>query len=389
MSEFLAAAAAVVGGPEELVQRSAAARAQAQGVSVDEILQAWAGGSAVAPAPAAEAPAPAPAAEPAAPSESTAEAPAAAPSAAAPAASQPAAAPVASQPAAANETAPVVVIVEEEAEPVEPATLRERAGLPVKLGAALGFMLGMFALVAVMPLVFDKVSLGGTEDDPSLIWVVQPARMLLLIAVVSAVFGALVARLSGVIPSWFDRGLGVQAGGRSLLIVGAGLGAVLGVVAGGVLLGTGSSVEVLPEEPALTELSIVPVMLLVLAGGAVLGGLTAFVAQVMSLPAGLSPEEQEASEVIKHRLGTSYLMPLLVVLAIVLLVVPFGILLVEFHTVAPLIAIVTAGGILTFAFLSASRPGMRIGVGEAVVAAAGIGTVVLFIVLVANAVGHS
>lgn len=52
MSDLLAAAAAAAGVPEELIQRAAAARAQAAGVSVDDILSAWAGGEA-APAGAA------------------------------------------------------------------------------------------------------------------------------------------------------------------------------------------------------------------------------------------------------------------------------------------------------------------------------------------------
>ncbi|MGH8928052.1 MAG: cbb3-type cytochrome c oxidase subunit II [Acidimicrobiia bacterium] len=53
----LAAAAAAMGVPESIVQRSAEARAKATGASVDEILAAWAGGAAV---PAASAPSPQP-----------------------------------------------------------------------------------------------------------------------------------------------------------------------------------------------------------------------------------------------------------------------------------------------------------------------------------------
>lgn len=67
MSELLSAAAAALGTPETLVQRSAEARAEATGATVDEILSAWAGGETIAtasPEPA-EAPAEAPAVEPA------------------------------------------------------------------------------------------------------------------------------------------------------------------------------------------------------------------------------------------------------------------------------------------------------------------------------------
>lgn len=80
MSELLAAAAARLGSPEHLVERSAAARAEADGLAVEEVLAAWAGGAATpsgggpaerpapeaAPPPmAATPPAPEPVAEPA------------------------------------------------------------------------------------------------------------------------------------------------------------------------------------------------------------------------------------------------------------------------------------------------------------------------------------
>lgn len=65
MSEYLAAAAAAVGGPEELVMRSARARAAATGATPEAILQAWAGGEAAPAAAAGAPPEAAPAAEPA------------------------------------------------------------------------------------------------------------------------------------------------------------------------------------------------------------------------------------------------------------------------------------------------------------------------------------
>ena len=83
----LAAAAAALGIPESLVQRSAEARAKASGASVDEILAAWAGGGTAPSAAAAETvAAPEPAAPPAPSPEATAPTPpAAAPETEAPA----------------------------------------------------------------------------------------------------------------------------------------------------------------------------------------------------------------------------------------------------------------------------------------------------------------
>ena len=57
MDELLAKVAEILGAPETLVQRSAEARAEASGNTVEEVLQSWAGGEAIAPsAPAAETP---------------------------------------------------------------------------------------------------------------------------------------------------------------------------------------------------------------------------------------------------------------------------------------------------------------------------------------------
>lgn len=78
MSDQLSAAAAALGIPESLVQRSAAARAAETGGSVDDIIAAWAGGEAPAPAAAPETAAPA-AAETVEPSAPAAETPAPAP----------------------------------------------------------------------------------------------------------------------------------------------------------------------------------------------------------------------------------------------------------------------------------------------------------------------
>lgn len=122
----LAAAAAALGIPEALAQRSAEARAAATGTSADEILAAWAGGgsapaAAAAPPASDEAPAPAQAA--------TDEAPAAA--APAPAAPAPAAAPT-------------------RAAPPPPPAIRDPEAAPVVVGRNESGAFMLFVLVAVV-----------------------------------------------------------------------------------------------------------------------------------------------------------------------------------------------------------------------------------------------
>ena len=79
-SELLAAAAEAMGIPETMVQRSAQARAAAEGISLDEVLAAWSGGGTITPAAPEPAPEPAPAVEDVDQPAKPAPAPVAAPS---------------------------------------------------------------------------------------------------------------------------------------------------------------------------------------------------------------------------------------------------------------------------------------------------------------------
>ena len=369
MSEFLAAAVAALGTPEEMVVRSATARAAAQGVTVDEILAFWGGG---APAPTtAHAPATAP--------ETVAEAATAAPEMPATEAD-----PI-EEPIAVT-AAPVAVLVESEPEIIiVPAPLRDRIIVSGKLGAMLGAMFGVVLAVAAAPYAMDQVRLVGDADDVRTIIGVTGGSLTLWLAVVSAVIGGLIGRLAGIVPAWIDEGLSVRTSPNALTMVGAATGAVLGVVGSGVLLAIGETIESFEESvPSIVQIGVLDVFVTLIMGGAILGAITAVLAQLSSLPEGLTDAEKDESELIKHRLVTSYLMPAIIMVGIAAVVVIFGQLLVIFHNIAWILAMAAASGILAFASLSATRPTMRITKGEFLVALAAIATVLLFIVLLAS-----
>ncbi len=157
--EQLAAAAQALGAPEELVARSAQARAHAQGVSVDEVLAAWAGGAGV-PAAAAAPPAAAAPVEP--PSEPAPVEPAAV--------EQPAAAAVplpSEQPVAAGSAPPAGAVAVATAPPpavarptaIPTLTGRHESHLALLLGVLSLFVLG-FTFSFLLP-AFDAASAGG------------------------------------------------------------------------------------------------------------------------------------------------------------------------------------------------------------------------------------
>lgn len=158
----LSAAAAALGVPEAIVQRSAAARAADTGMTVDEVLAAWAGGEAApggTPAPAEETAAPAPPAEqadetPAADEALPAERETDETPSAVPAAEQPI------QPAAAVTRSPVPA----EVTPAEAANLPEVITVPtagIRERMSLSIPGWLAAVMLIIP-AFALLALGGS-----------------------------------------------------------------------------------------------------------------------------------------------------------------------------------------------------------------------------------
>jgi len=353
------------GTPEEIVERSAAARAQAQGISVDEVIGAWTGGGALA-TPAATTPEPAadPASDPA-PSAPVAdvEAPAA---------------PAAVATMAAVIEPPVV----EEAEPVEPAALGERIVAGARIGAILGGLLGVAAILVSLPMIIGRLGLPSGEATPAV--EVTPLAALLTIAGLSAVFGAVITLAARGIGSLQSASYRTRATTTSSTALGLVNGAVLGFIAGGIVVGT--------AETTVTSTRLLPTRSLVFSviiGGVILGAIAGGLAQGMGQPATLRGDDAEEAGTVQRRLMDSMAIPLVASVIILVIVVSLGSLLVQYPSFAPLVAILVSIGILAFASLMASRPNLRITRGEVLTAAAGVGVLLLMLALVASQVAGS
>jgi MFS family permease len=364
---LLAAASEALGAPAELVRRSAEARAGAEGSTVEEILASWGGETAPA------------AAEPAAGQpevvgpEPVPEEPAAGPEAV----PEPETAPAALESVSAPEPEPVpaaarVQVLEHE---LEPAPLAERVRVAAMVGAVLGLALGVVLALAASPLVLDRATVTGEEPfaagvEVTLTW------LMVVTAVASAVFGSVIAIASRLVPGWLNPSMNLRGSVGGSAWMGGLIGAVLGAIAAPILSGlAGETIE------TGIVLSVRGAFLVLLLGGALLGAVVASAVQLVGEPLVFPAGVEEESAVVKHRLTGGILIPVAGLAAIALLVLPFALLLLEYHSAAPVLALAAAGGILSFAFLAAYRPGLRVTRGEFILAAGGIGIVLLIIVL--------
>lgn len=363
------------GVPDALVMRSANARAAARGVSVDDILASWGGGAAL-PVGETPAPAPEPAAEPAAEAAAT-EAPAPAPAA------EPATAPEAVATAPAPPQQVVWVMPGDDDEPIAPIPLGERVRSGILLGSALGAAAGVVAGAATFAWSGGQTLV--IESGPAI--AVDPTRAMLMNAVIFGVAGLVIALVSAALPGRFYRERAVES--RNTVIGAAGLlgGAALGAVTGAIVGGGGEAI--LGQEP-LVAVGAAGAFVWTAVLAVVMGAVVGVLAQVVTLPAGLSDEDLADSEAVRKRLSTGYLVPLVILVTLVGIIVGVGSLFLAFPGQAWVIALVVAGSILTFGFLATARPDMQITRTDVAVGFTGIAVVIIFMAVVANALvgGH-
>jgi hypothetical protein len=371
VSDLKEAASEAMGIPVALVERSAAARAAEGDSDVDTILAAWAGGEAPPSTPAeptSEEPEPESAAEP---EESEPERE-----------PEPAAAAVAVMEA--PETAPQPETYEYQPEPeekLEPVALSDRLRTAIRVGAWTGAALGLVGFFMASALWAPNAAI--LEDSGPIVQL-DSTGVFIGVALVSVVFGAIVASLSRAAAAWRNPAMQLSSSKSSTAWLGAATGLVLGLIAGATLSsGVATPIE---DSEGLIQLPVLATIIVLLIGGAVLGAVTAAIPQLLGTPVALDEESEEEIEAVKHRLGGAMGIPVAAAVILVVLVIPFGYLFLQSNHLgtngAAIVAILTAGGILGFASLAGSRPEMRISMGELLVAVVGIGTVLVIILAV-------
>ncbi len=365
MSELLETAAAALGMPTDLVQRSAAARATENGTSVDDVLTAWAGGAPIAVAvPSDEAQ----------PSEPVVEAPVAEAPPAAVVVLDP---PVIEIPVAIEET----LVEAKPEESLEPVSMGRRIRTAVRVGAWTGAALGLVGFLVAGAFWADTAT---AIPDRGPIVQVDATGVLVGAALVSILFGAIVAGLSRAAAASADPAMQLSESKTSTAWIGAAMGLVLGTVAG-VLLTAGFGTEIEGGE-GLIQLPVLPTLTVMLVGGAVLGAVTSLVPQLFGTPVAVADDDEKEVKEVRKRLGQAVSIPMSAAVILLLLVLPFAYILIQSNELtsggAAIIAVLVASGILGFATLAGGKPEMRITGGDLLVAVAGIGTFLLILLAV-------
>jgi hypothetical protein len=331
--------------PETLISRSASARAEANGSSTDDVLRAWLGGEAVQVLET----------KPTIPEEEPTK-------------------------------VAVEAILEKKTEQVEEGALVEvlekpyikeesqiltqelvpPVGLIIKLYKSLkiGFIFGLSCGLTQAFIIGNTFFFGVYLDPDNTIVISEYSKIqfVLTISLTTALFSIFNTIISKKTLDASSDGFGIETNDKESLFLGIGLGLAfgtlyalaitndIGTVVEGVLEGD-STLNYIPVFGALLRISIYSVIAQIF--------VTA-IGQAFGIPKGLGEEERDEVIKIRNRINGSVILPLSAIFGSGAVAFLISRIFLNFHSYAPLLAIIISAAILLFAGLISSAPNIKV-----------------------------
>ena len=355
------------GVPQELVSRSAQARAQANGVDINVILASWSSGE--------------PPAVSSAPVETVVE-------------ETPTETVVEETPVeTVVEENPVETVVEEN--PVEtvvsqidedlppPAQLSVKIFRAIQYGIIYGIVAGFIQAFIVSSYLYEGLILEA--ETLNLIANYVPTQYILNIALTTTFFAVISSiNLRKILEKNYE-GFGILTNDRESLFLGIGLGLIFGSSIGFIITSDiGVTVDAILEDDITTYLiPVIGSFWRIVVFSTISQAIIAAIVIILGIPKGLDIYELQEAYVIRNRVTGSVIIPLGAILFGGLVSVLISQVFINFHDYAPLFALIISAAILLFASVMSSAPKIRITRNEVLIAAAGVITLTVIIASVA------
>ena len=356
------------GIPQMLVSRSAQARAEASGVSTDDVLNSWTGGEAIQASP------------------STTTEPE-------------------TEVATIEEQSPSFSeeIIEEKIEEVEPeitapsiqteVLIKEDLPPPVGIGEkvlkSLKFGLG-FGVIAgfVQGLLSSSYLYDGLileAETQKLISEYNTLSFVLIISLSTSFLGTLNSlNIKKFLDSSYD-GFGILTTDRESIFTGGGLGLLFGSSTAFLIINTiGQTIEpILPEDPVINLITVGGTFWRVVILSTFVQAAISVFTMILGVPKGLEEYEDNEAQKIRQRIVGSIMIPMGSIVVGGLIAVAIAQVFLNFHEYAPLFALIISAAILLFASAMSAAPKIKITRSEVVIASAGVLTLIVIIASVA------
>ena len=350
------------GVPQELVSRSAQARAEANGVDINSILSSWSSGEVVT------------ASNPEVKEEPVAEEPVA---------EEPVVAEAVVAEAVAEEPVVAEVAVQTLEEVGPPVSLVTKIIKSLQYGALFGVVAGFVQALIVSSNLYDGLALEA--ESLKLIANYERSQYILNLAITTVFFSVLnTINIKKILDTNFD-GFGIHTSDRESVFQGIGLGLIFGSSSAFFITSSvGQTIEgILPEDPTTYLIPVFGSFWRVVLLGIISQSLITLLTMILGVPKGLDIYEQEQADIVRKRITGSLIVPLGAIFSGGVISVFISQVFINFHDYATLFALIISATVLLFAAVMSSAPKIKITRNEVLIASAGILTLIVIIASVA------
>ena len=272
-------------------------------------------------------------------------------------------------------------IVLEEAPP--PVPLSQKIFKSLKYGLGYGLIAGFIQGLVTSSYLYDGLILEA--ETQNLISEYNTVSFVLIISLTTAFLGAL---NSLNLKKFLERnflGFGVLTNDKESIYTGVGLGLVFGSSSGFFIVNSVGQtiVGILPEDPVVNLISVGSAFWRIVLMSAIIQSLIAILTMILGIPKGLDLDDLIEANKIRNRIVGSIIIPLGSIVVGGIIAVSIAQIFLNFHEYAPLFALIISAAILLFASVMSSAPKIRITRSEVIIASVGVITLIVIIASVA------
>ena len=272
-------------------------------------------------------------------------------------------------------------IVLEEAPP--PVPLSQKIFKSLKYGLGYGLIAGFIQGLVTSSYLYDGLILEA--ETQNLISEYNTVSFVLIISLTTAFLGAL---NSLNIKKFLERnflGFGVLTNDKESIYTGVGLGLVFGSSSAFFIVNSVGQtiVGILPEDPVVNLINVGSAFWRIVLMSAIIQSLIAILTMILGIPKGLDLDDLIEANRIRNRIVGSIIIPLGSIVVGGIIAVSIAQIFLNFHEYAPLFALIISAAILLFASVMSSAPKIRITRSEVIIASVGVITLIVIIASVA------
>ena len=275
----------------------------------------------------------------------------------------------------------LTTIVLEEAPP--PVPLSQKIFKSLKYGLGYGLIAGFIQGLVTSSYLYDGLILEA--ETQNLISEYNTVSFVLIISLTTAFLGAL---NSLNIKKFLERnflGFGVLTNDKESIYTGVGLGLVFGSSSAFFIVNSVGQtiVGILPEDPVVNLINVGSAFWRIVLMSAIIQSLIAILTMILGIPKGLDLDDLIEANRIRNRIVGSIIIPLGSIVVGGIIAVSIAQIFLNFHEYAPLFALIISAAILLFASVMSSAPKIRITRSEVIIASVGVITLIVIIASVA------